>query len=393
METLRASGLRGELRYDPQRFLIQVPEFEGQSSQTIFLKNFYDEYRASPPERREEALKQLLKLGNLPKTPTLYPAARPFLLPVVRPRFYFESLKLQGPDSVTGGSVPVVWRPLGTVLGVALVQDTPDAMKYVPPEELAQWGVTSEQAFADALENLRRRSPEALISLAPGTCQSAWDDSYAASRLLLEEVIRRCKVRGDPVVLVPHRDVLLITGSRDDEGLLRVAELSQVAYEAPRSVDGRALRRAPEGWVPFLPAKGSKALPALRKLAVESQRREYSAQEEGLNAQHKRQGVDLFVAEFIPYEDEHGRVFSQAVWVKGMDTLLPRVDVVIFMDSERGPEAPPVAVVRWDVVEREAGRLLVPVEGLYPIRYQLKGFPTPEQLSRWKKDPSVMNVP
>jgi hypothetical protein len=45
------------------------------------------------------------------------------------------------------------------------------------------------------------------------------------------------------------------------------------------------------------------------------------------------------------------------------------------------------------VVERDVGKLLAREEGLYPVRYRLKGFPSEEQLARWKKDPRVMDVP
>jgi hypothetical protein len=393
LETLRAAGFTGELRYDAERFLIQVPDAEGQSGQTIFLHNFHDEYRAAPPERRDEALRRLTLMGRAPETPNTYAAARSALLPVVRPRASFELLEILDPRSPINTLRPAEWRPLGEVLALALVIDTPDAMKYLGPQELAQWGITFEEASAVALENLRRQSQEPLIPLAPGTCASSWRDSYANSRMLVDEVLRRCPVRGEPVVFVPHRDLLLITGSQDEEGLLRAAEIALNALQVPRPVDGRALRRTPQGWQPFLPARSSKAWQAMRKLAVYSQARDYTDQRERLDSHHEQLGVELFVADFVPYEDEQGRVFSQAVWVKGIDTLLPRTDMLVLMDSALGPEAPPLGVVRWDVVERDAGHLLVPLEGYYPARFRPQGFPSPEQLERWKKDPRTMDVP
>jgi len=395
LETLRTAGIQGEPRYDPERFLIQLPAANGQEPLTLFLSNFHDEYRAAPPERRGQVLQRLLLLNALPELPETYEAVRPALLPVLRPRSYFELLGLlqTGADQPASGKVPVAWRPLGEVMAVALVHDTPDAMRYITSDQLASWGVSFEQASAVALENLRRRSTESLETLAPGTCRSSWADSYAASRLLLDEVLRRCPVKGQPVVLIPNRDLLLLTGSQDEQGQLLIAQWAEHALATPRPLDGRALRRTSEGWVPFLPERGSEARLAFHRLAMSSEARDYSEQEQRLDQQHEKQGVDLFIAGFIPHEDEHGRLFSQAVWVKGIDTLLPRVDVVLFMDSERGPEAPPVAVVRWDMVMRDAGHLLVAQEGLYPVRYRLQGFPSDEQLARWKQDPSVMDVP
>ncbi|MFP2930125.1 hypothetical protein ACLESO_33995 [Pyxidicoccus sp. 3LG] len=392
IEALRAAGVPGEPRYEPEHFRIQTQDADGGAGMTFFLTNFYREYQATPPERRGEVLARLTKV-NLPVgAPESYAQARPDLMLVVRPRASFELLAAHtgGP---LGAKSPVSWRPLGEVLAVALVQDTPDAMRYVPPEDLERWGVSFDQAHADALSNLRRRGVEPLTPVAPGACALSTNDSYGASRLLLAEVVRRCEVRGEPVALVPNRDTLLITGSSEAQGLLKVAEVAQLAIQAPRPVDGRALRLTAEGWKPFLPEPGSPARSILQKLAVTSQARDYQEQAERLEQQHAQEGTDLFVAGYIPESDEHGRSFGQAVWVSGIDALLPRADVVLFMDGELGPRAPPVAVVRWDLVVRDAGLLLMPELGLYPERYRVTGFPSKEQLQRWKAEPTAMDVP
>jgi hypothetical protein len=70
--------------------------------------------------------------------------------------------------------------------------------------------------------------------------------------------------------------------------------------------------------------------------------------------------------------------------LKGVDSLLPRTDVIFFMDPALGTEAPPVAIARWEDVEKVVGELLVPAEGLYPERYRVRGFPSEEQLARWR---------
>ncbi|MCP3136330.1 hypothetical protein [Pyxidicoccus xibeiensis] len=392
LEALRAAGFPGEGRYEPEHFRIQTQGPDGGAGMVIFLTNFYREYQATPPERRGEVLARLTK-ANLPvDAPETYEQARPDLMLVVRPRASFELLTAHtgGP---LGGKGPVSWRPLGEVLAVALVQDTPDAMRYVPPEDLVRWGVTFDRAYADALANLRRLGVEPMTPVAPGACALSTNDSYGASRLLLAEVVRRCEVRGEPVALVPNRDTLLLTGSKDAEGLRKVAEVAQLAMQAPRPVDGRALRLTAEGWKPFLPDAGHPARSLLQRLAVSSLARDYAEQAERLDQQHEREGTDLFVAGYIPEQDEHGRSFGQAVWVSGIDTLLPRADILLFMDEKLGPKAPPVAVVRWDLVVRDAGLLLMPELGLYPERYRVTGFPSKEQLERWKAEPTAMDTP
>ncbi|WP_224367868.1 hypothetical protein [Hyalangium versicolor] len=393
LETLRAAGFTDPLTYDPERFLIQIPDAKGQQAQTIFLGNLYEEYRAAPPEQRDRALQRITVLGRAPGSPISYTSARSSLVPVVRPRAYFALLEIPDLNNLSPFPRPVEWRPLGEVLAVAIVLDTGDAMKYLGQEQFREWGITFDEALGVAMENLRSQSSEPLIPVAPGVCASGWRDSHDVSRMLLDEVVRRCKVRGDPVVFVPQRDLLLITGSEDEEGLLRAAELAQKAFQAPRPLDGHALRRTLQGWRPFLPSPYGKAWLAMRKLAVYSQARDYTDQRDLLRQHHEQLGLDLFTADFVLADDEQGHIISQAVWVRGVDTLLPRVDRIFFMDSELGPEAPPVAVVRWEAVERDMGARLLPMEGDYPVRYRAQGFPSPEQFARWKKDPKAMDVP
>ncbi|HLM46092.1 MAG TPA: hypothetical protein VK458_19635 [Myxococcaceae bacterium] len=386
MDALRASGETRPIHYEADGFLLRLGD---KDASTVFLANFFDEYLSGPPEQRDEVLARLARVRDLPDMPETLAEARPNLLPVVRSRTFFEQLPLVM-KSEPGKPAPITWKPLGGFLGVGLAFDGPDTLRYLGPNELARWGVSFEQALGIAMGNLRPRSTEPLEQLAPGTCKAPWEDSYAASRMLLDEVVRRCKVRGEPVVVVPHRDLLLITGSEDEDGLRQVAEKSLRALMAPRALDGRAMCLTAKGWVPFMPERLSNAWGGLRKLELFTRARDYDEQTQRLEKLYEERGEDVFVAAFTPYQDEHGRSLSYAVWLKGVDTLLPRTEVIFFMDPALGEEAPPVAIGRWDEVAKEAGGLLLPVEGLYPERYRVKGFPSEEQLAGWQNDPSAL---
>ena len=384
LETLRASGETRAIHYDPDAFLLRIGGDDGTAS-TVFLSNFFAEYTALPEAQRPEVLARLTRMRTAPALPATFAEARPHVLPVVRGRTFFEQLWL-----VVKGSPeapPVSSKPLGGALAVGVAFDGPDTLRYLGPEELRRWGVDFEQVLAAALENLRQRSPEPLQPLAPGTCQAPWNDNYAASRLLLDEVVRRCPVRGQPVVLVPHRDLLLITGSEDEDGLRRISASALQAIMAPHALDGRALRLTPEGWVPFMPERLSDAWGDFRKLELFTWARDYTEQGERMEKYYQGRGERPFVATYTPYQDERGHSVSYAVWLKDVDTLLPRTDVLFLVDPALGEDAPPVAVARWDEVMKQSGALFVPVPGFYPVRYRVRGFPSPEQLTRWKSDP------
>jgi hypothetical protein len=387
IQVLRAAGEMRDIQYDASGFLLRLGAKEdGSANDMLFLGNFFDEYLATAPEQRQEVLSRLTRVRAMPSLPKTFAEARLNILPVVRGRTFFEGLRMV----VKGGpatSMPIPWKPVDGFLGAGLAFDGPDTLQYLGPDELARWGVSFDEAFSVALENLRQRSTEALEQLAPGTCQAPWEDNYAASRLLLDEVVRRCKVRGTPVVLVPHRDLLLITGSEDEDGLHKVASKALRAMMAPRALDGRAMRLTARGWVHFMPERLSNAWADFRKLELFTWTRDYEEQTQRLEKLYAEKGEDVFVAAYTPYQDERGRSISYAVWLKGVDAVLPRAEVIFFMDPALGEEAPPVGIARWEDVAKAAGDLLVPVEGLYPERYRVKGFPSEEQLAQWQNDP------
>ena len=161
----------------------------------MFLANFFDEYHALPPEQRDEVFARIARVRAMPELPKTLAEARANLLPVVRSRTFFEQVPLLM-KSAPGQTAAVAWKPLGGFLGVGLAFDEPDTLRYLGPGELARWGLSFEQALAMAVENLRPRSTEPLEQLAPGTCKAPWTDNYAASRVLLDEVVRRCPVKG-----------------------------------------------------------------------------------------------------------------------------------------------------------------------------------------------------
>ncbi|WP_434384397.1 hypothetical protein [Melittangium boletus] len=385
LTALRDAGEQREIRYDSEHFLLELGTAE--DARTLPLSDFFDEYLdASTPEQRTDVLRRLAHVRFSPSVPESFSMARPKLMPVVRGRAFFEKMwLLMGRDSPQ--QAPASFKAVGGHLAVGLALDSVDTLRYLGPEELGRWGVSFSQALAIAEDNLRQRSAGPLESLAPGTCQSPWNDTYGASRLVLDEVVRRCPVKGAPVVMVPHRDLLLITGAEDEDGLRLVGARALKAILTPRGVDGRALRRTPQGWVPFMPERLSEAWADFRKLELFTQARDYDEQLQQLEKHYTRTGEARFVATFTPYQDERGRSLSYAVWQKGLTTLLPRTEVIFFMDPSRGQGDRPVGIARWeDVVGRDNG-LLEPVPGLYPERYLTRDFPTDAQLAGWQNDP------
>jgi hypothetical protein len=272
-------------------------------------------------------------------------------------------------------------RVVADALGAGLVYDLPASMMQVQQNHLDEWKVTFDQAFEVACHNLQQRSQDSLEQVERGVWMSAWRDNYDPSRMLLTDFIRAHKVTGDPVVMVPNRDTLLLAGVEDVEGLGKLAAMAEEAYDHPRAISGMAFRLgADDQWLPFLPEKNHLHYEKLKLLQVKSIGSDYGDQAEALNALHEKTGEDIFVASFSAVrKNDTGEIRSYCVWSEGVVAYLPRTDDIFFYRPKGNEGGDIFARVPWEQVQAALGEKIKPV-GLYPERYLVEGFPSEEQI-------------
>ena len=195
----------------------------------LFLGNLLHDLQHARRAERPAVLRRFLDgvLAPGASIPATYAEARPLLMPVVRSRGDMGIVELS--TVAAAGPADTAFRPatkpLAGDLVIALVCDQPTAMAYVNEGELPKWGVTFDQALADALDNLRSL-PEhgGWQQMAGGVWSGEWGDAYDSSRILLPDLIHRVGVR-DPVVVVPFRNALMVTNAGNDTGLAVMAKV------------------------------------------------------------------------------------------------------------------------------------------------------------------------
>ena len=265
--------------------------------------------------------------------------------------------------------------------GASLVYDLPNSMSQVQGHQLTAWGVGFDEAMAVALDNLGQISGQGLGPIAPGVWRSPWRDNYDASRLLLNGLIEGHEVEGDPVVMVPNRDTLLLTGSADEAGLAVMASAAEEATEHPRPIHAIPVRLSYGSWSPFLPPEDHPSHQHFKLMWVRSVGQDYGEQTELLNALHEKTGEDIFVGSYSAARNEEtGLITSYCVWGKGVDTLLPRTDVIHFFDPDR-PEGDKIAGSgSWERVVEVVGGLMEE-DGHLPRAFRVRAFPTEGQVT------------
>lgn len=383
MGELRKLDGDSELRYDQEQFLI-----ERGGEGFINLSNLYHEYCQADRKERGKVLERFVR-GCVGTTgfelPEDFDDVHPDLLPVVRSRFYLESVALQS-RARGGDGLAVPQQMIGDHLALSLVYDLPQAMRSIIQEDLDQWGVSFYEAVEAARRNLEQMGNVAFASLqgqgGDGVYISATGDNYDASRLVMLDLVRKMPVRGDYIAMVPNRDTLVIAGSEDEAGLAVMCKVAEDSFEKPRPISTVALRLEGDQWESWLPAPDSPLFAKFHELRLRTVGMEYNDQKELLDQIHQSTGQDIFVASFSALQHkETGKVGSYAIWPEGAETLLPETDDIVLMRGDPSQSDVELAAAgSFDRVRQVAGHLMQPL-GMYPERYRVAEFPTAKELA------------
>jgi len=208
---------------------------------------------------------------------------------------------------------------------------------------------------------------------------SPWHDTYDSSRLVLVELITRLDVRGDPVALPLHRDHLFLTGSDDERGLGRSADLAAPLLDDHRRVTGRACVWRDGRWRPFVPPEGHPCRNRFVELRLQTDAGSYDEQKSVLEQQAQSRGDDVFVASVLVMTDgETGVSASLCTWTDGVPTLLPRADQIAFVTPGATEEEPRIMRVPWEHATAVMRDAMEP-QGLVPERWRVDRFPSEQE--------------
>jgi hypothetical protein len=370
----RMPGVR-DATYHPDKFAVELQRAEGGAAAWLYLANIYQEAADVPATRRRERLEQLVRIMTAPRSEDGWDEVRERLRPVLRGQTFGQA----GPP----GMQPPLSRPALPFLHELVVVDHREAMAYVTAARLPEWGVTADEVFAAARENLARIAARSLNGPwehdgGPAMITLIDDgDAYFTSLLLVPGWLAAVGERvGAPVVaFAPENHTLLVCVPPDD--LRPVYDLIEEQFtEASRSVSPVGYVAGPDGrTVPYSPPPSHPhAIPARRAEAVLAAS-EYGAQTAWLSSQYREAGIDVHVGELLAVAPPAGPAETVATWVDGVVMLLPAARSIVFArDGAVEFQVP------WARVAQEVD--LQPEPLLAPLRYRVEGWPSPDVMDR-----------
>ncbi|MHC2068946.1 DUF1444 family protein [Bremerella sp. T1] len=376
MRRVKDAGESREIRYERDAYQFTFFD-QGELAGVANLGNIFSEYDQLPQDKREAYLGQITRaiLAHHKSIPDEFPDAAPDILPIVRNRAYLEigslEQRLRGEDSWEVSSIAV-----GDHLLAMPIFDLPEAMRTIDSARMEQWGRTTYELMELALNNLRDLNAS-FTTIDDRVCVFQNGDHYDASRILLTERIRQLDVRGLPVALIPTRDCLIVTGDEDAIGLELLGELARRSLQDPRPISLTPCRLVEDEWETWLPPRHHSQHASLTELHLHGVSNEYREQHEAIEAGFAQSGQEGFIANYYLYRDLKTReLHSYCVWPDCPHALLPKADVVVFMDSTH---MKPLASGSWDAVEAQLGSKMEDLN-TFPPRYRVLGFPTAEEL-------------
>ncbi len=227
-EAMRKSspGLRVDVIGDLE---LKVTNAEGRDS-TPFLYNAYDAY-LQEPAAKADLIHRFAAAALETATAGHSGVDRSRIVPVIKDRPWLAEIRQAMLHRGATKLPEAVYDDFTPDLVIAYAEDSPRNMRYLTPKNLEDTGIDRKELRALACENLKRLLPKIERHGANGLYMLTAGGNYEASLLLLDSIWSggQMDVRGDIVVAIPTRDLLLVTGSQNPEGIKKVKEMANEA--------------------------------------------------------------------------------------------------------------------------------------------------------------------
>lgn len=374
-------GFEGDFTWDRKTSTLKFDD-----GRLMNLKNMYEEHKNHSKEEIQNFINSFVQSIEESETELEWEHAKENIYPRIKTQsdvairnLYFRSQGVA--DDVSGSEL---W-PLGADLVYELVLDSDVNITTISNDQIDKWGISIADANTLALENFKAVSTDPFDEVSPGLYRSSWEDNYDASRILLPELLAIYPVKGDLVVAIPNRDVLIFTGSEDETGLHAFTDLLQDYYDSQRYISFRPYTYHNNHWDFFYPPTDHTLYPLFNQLHLSAIKGDYDEQQELLDTVFEQDEHDVFVATYsVVQPDDSDAFYSWATWSDGVPTYLPKTDLVALL-KEKGDELETIGFVKWEHLMEHCQPIMqkTPYD---PPRVFVDAFPTDDMMAKMTFD-------
>ncbi len=203
--------------------LISLKELEirtkfNENEHTHFLDNAYNEYEGDEKSKKEVIGRYVKSAIELYKPKPTFSIDQ--VVPVIKHQRYIdEILRLTGKNEVS-----TLYEKYNSELYIFYARDLENSISYISKEDAENYNIELKGLKELAIENLMNRISNIERQGENGYYMLTAGGDYEAS-LILESSIwtdENFDVEGEIIIGIPSRDVLLITGSQNIEGVQKL---------------------------------------------------------------------------------------------------------------------------------------------------------------------------
>lgn len=213
---------------------LQVIDAESEEL-TVFLDNAYSEYKLNTAKHKEVLEKYVnASLATIRNRKADVDPSK--IVPIVKHRAFLnevkQSLRERGFAADKFDEL-YVYEMYNNDLVILYAEDTPKNIRYLIEDDLKTMKIEKTGLKELAVNNLKSLLPRIQLYGSEGTYMIDAGGHYEASLLLFDSIWRgdQIKVDGEIIVAIPTRDILLITGNKDQKGLKTIRELAAKTFE------------------------------------------------------------------------------------------------------------------------------------------------------------------
>lgn len=194
-----------------------------------YIDNAYVDYKAEPDSLEEIIKRYAVSTGDLYTDQIGIDLKN--IVPVIKPIEYLDKIDRLNKDS---GAIPMVTEKYNNRLIIAYAEDSKNSIKYLTEIDFKGLSISKDSLKSIALRNLDKILTNIQREGGDGVYMITAGGNYEASLILLSSIWTKENfiVDGEFVVAIPNRDMLLITGSNNKQGIAKLRKITAESYNA-----------------------------------------------------------------------------------------------------------------------------------------------------------------